>query len=126
MGGRLVGIDQQVNHIEPGPGLDTYLGDVRDLSAQVLRGGAPTVTLSVHSAIKKQCGVELSDTSLARVIEGMGTILRKAALESKDGRLAEALAAAAASAGEMKFDYDGYFGSVSPIDPVSVAAKDVA
>ncbi len=94
--------------------------------AQVLRGSAPAIATSIRTAIKKNCGVELADSSMERVIEGMGTVLRKAALESREGRLAETLAAAVANAGEMKFDYEGYFGHVTPVDPASVADKDVA
>jgi len=121
--GELVGIDQQVNHIEPGPGLDAYLGKVRDVSAQILQGSAPDIAASISTAIKKHCSVELSDSSMEHVIEGMGTVLRKAISEARVGSLAEALAAAAMRAGKATFNY---FGQTSRVDPAGIAAVAVA
>lgn len=124
--GRLVGIDQQVNPIDPGPGLDAYLGEVRGLSAQVFSGSAPAISTGIGAAIQKSCGIQLSDSSQQHVVRGMCATLRKAVLESREGRLAETLALAASKAAETKLDFEGYYGHVTPIDSADVAAKNVA
>jgi hypothetical protein len=121
--GELVGIDQQVNHIEPGPGLDAYLGKIRDLSAQILQGSAPGIATSIRIAIKKHCSVELSDGSMEHVIEGMGAVLRKTISEARAGSLAVVLAAAAVRAGKATFND---YGQTSQIDPADIAAVAVA
>lgn len=114
----LVGIDQQVRHIDPGPSLDAYLGKVRNLSAKVLQGSAPAITASIRTAISKHCGVDLSDGSLELVIEGMGAVLRKVALEARSGLLRESMAAAVAKVEKANL-------SAGPVDPASIAVKDV-
>jgi len=121
--GELVGFDQQVNHIKPGPGLDAYLGKVREIAAQVLQGKAPAVAASISGAIKKHTGVELSEESMERVMEGMSDLLRKAVKLSIDGSLAKGLSAAATKAGEASFE-EAVFST--KVDPVEIATQDVA
>merc|ERR1711963_745996 len=69
--GRLVGIDQQVFHIEAGPGLDEYLSKVKTLASQVLRGNAFAVTDRIRSAIQHTCGVQLADDSKWHILAGV-------------------------------------------------------
>jgi len=111
--GELVGIDQQVNGIQPGPGLDEYLSKVRALSTHVLQGRAANVATSISTAIKNHCGVELSDNSMGHVIDGMGNFLRKTAQQAQTGSLGNALQAAVARVEELNLRCD-------------IAASDVA
>jgi len=70
----LVGIDQQVNVILPGPGRERYLQKVRQL---VVAAAAPDsimpsqVLQSMHQAMTVNCGVELTEERARLVLEGL-------------------------------------------------------
>lgn len=118
--GDLVGIDQQVNRIESGPGLDAYLASVHGLSGQLFGGPAPAIASSVRAVLAECCGAELSAESINSVLEGMRAVLREATRQARSGRLAQALDAAAATAGEIRFSHS------EALSSAWLAAKDVA
>jgi len=105
--GRIVGIDQQVNPIIAGPGLDKYLEKVEHLIGAVSPGGDASAVLSgLRGALEINCGAELADGASDSVLQGMRLGFETIARAWKNGRLAERLEEAAALCADRLRDVD--------------------
>jgi hypothetical protein len=71
----LVGIDQQVNAIVKGPGLDQYLKKLRDLIEDLTTGGAK-VKATIHQALLLNCGCDMSQERLTVIVTSLREKLR--------------------------------------------------
>lgn len=88
----VMGIDQQVNLIRSGPGLEAYLDRVRKLVFSLQPGmDAPGVAAKLRETLMNNCGTELSDDSVAEYQKGLREGMEAIAAVWKSGELAFAL-----------------------------------
>ncbi|CAE8617136.1 unnamed protein product [Polarella glacialis] len=92
-GRHAVGIDQQVNAILEGPGLQGYLAQVRRFASDVkLLGTSVEATKSsLRGALLANCGAEVSDEALAHFMMGLREGLEAVAEASESGVLDKSL-----------------------------------
>jgi len=103
----VMGIDQQVNMIIPGPGRDRYLEKVRRLvrAAKAADACAPEQVLaSLHQALQVNCGVELTTERAAMVLQGLSAGFEATTQSWRDGSLQSRLKEAAALCRERLSD----------------------
>eukprot|EP00746_Dinoflagellata_sp_MGD_P117247 gnl/MRDRNA2_/MRDRNA2_53071_c0_seq1.p1 gnl/MRDRNA2_/MRDRNA2_53071_c0~~gnl/MRDRNA2_/MRDRNA2_53071_c0_seq1.p1 ORF type:complete len:451 (+),score=96.76 gnl/MRDRNA2_/MRDRNA2_53071_c0_seq1:72-1355(+) len=93
----IVGIDQQVNAVVEGPGLDQYLKKLGDLIEDINTGGAK-VTATVQQALLENCGVDLSQDKLRVIVTSLGEKLRQVAELWREGEIQQCLANAKVAA----------------------------
>lgn len=71
-GKSIVGIDQQVNFIMPGPGRDRYTEKVRTIVLDASPCGDPTdIVAKIRQVMLENCGAELSDAACQNVVVGL-------------------------------------------------------
>lgn len=95
----VMGIDQQVNLILPGPGQERYFERVRHLVTAAAAPGQQSAadTLGgLTEALTVNCGVELTEDHAALVLQGLLAGLQVAAQSWRDGHLQASLADAMA------------------------------
>lgn len=91
-GASLVGIDQQINLIVEGPGLEMYLEKVRKLVNDSKPGGQPSaIVAKLRQAMIENCGAELSDAAASLIIAGLHSGFEKIADAWKSGELKRSL-----------------------------------
>jgi len=91
-GSSITGIDQQVNPISKGPGLERYLSKVEVLVGNLQPGGDPAaIAIDLRQAFELNCGAQISDASLEYVYQGMRDTFAKIAAASRDGSLEKAI-----------------------------------
>jgi len=100
--GTVIGIDQQVNHIDAGPELDLYLKHIRSLVSHLVCKDAvqvesdgdmhpDAIAARIRHAIHRNCLVELSENSLEMVLKGLRDGFLEAADSFNSGKLANAI-----------------------------------
>jgi len=94
-GAGIVGIDQQVNHIEAGPPREVYLAKVHSLVQQVLPGGdVSDIVAKLREVLAVNCGAELSDAHAGIFIKGLQSGFKAIAEAWETKNLQEGLATA--------------------------------
>merc|ERR1712008_22606 len=85
--GRAVAIDQQVNPVLEGPGLDRYLGKLRELVADLPKGVSSSTTSMVKQAFLENTGTDIPDASVLLLLGGISNTLGKIATLWRSGQL---------------------------------------
>jgi len=84
----VLGIDQQVNPVLKGPGLDSYVQKVARLVADSAPGGDPrAIVARLRTALLENCGAELADADAQQIVEGLFEGLGDAAASWRSGEL---------------------------------------
>jgi len=86
----IVGIDQQVNPIVEGPGLDRYLERLRALVEDITAGGKK-VSAKLKQAFIENCGSDMSEEHLAVIISSLHQKLQHVAELWRSGEIQQCL-----------------------------------
>jgi len=101
--GRTVAIDQQVNPVLEGPGLDRYFGKLRELVADLPKGVLSSTASTVKQAFLENTGTDVPDASMLLLLGGLSNTLSKIATLWRSGQLRKSIEEAEQAA-MKKFD----------------------
>jgi len=85
--GRAVAIDQQVNPVLEGPGLDRYLEKLQELVADLPKGVSSSTACTVKQAFLENTGIDMLDVSVLLFLGGLSDTLGKIATLWRSGQL---------------------------------------
>merc|ERR1719159_644361 len=89
-GDEIVGIDQQVNPIVEGPGLDRYLERLHALVEDITAGGK-NISATLKQAFFENCGSDMSAEHLAVIISSLHQKLQHVAELWQSGEIQQCL-----------------------------------
>merc|ERR1712194_805772 len=91
-GSTITGIDQQINPISQGPGLERYLSKIEELISRLQPGGDPkAIAIDLGQAFEVNCGAQLADASVHHVYDGVRDTFANIAAASRHGSLEKAI-----------------------------------